>query len=165
MRKVGFAVLAILYILFQFSAFFPAKQTVAPAAVAPAPVVPAPVVDTAKLEQERKEAEQREFAERKKTRVLEMQDTETFLKKIIEHELEAVFPSASVQKKHLTVRVANEWHYQPYQIRLQAAQNVYEIWFKVANTPDDTRVKMTIADTNGNTVGGKDSLYGVWVDK
>jgi len=76
-----------------------------------------------------------------------------------------VFVSASIDRKHLTVAVYNQWHSSPYQIRLQAAQLLYKIWFPIADFSDTDAVRITITDLNGNRVGGQDALWGVWVDK
>lgn len=58
--------------------------------------------------------------------------------------------------------VRNIWHYQPKQIRLQAAQTLWEAW--AANfcpereTPDSCRI--TLKDLTGNTVGGSSAWAG-----
>lgn len=68
---------------------------------------------------------------------------------------------------NLTIYVDNVWHVMPYQLRLQAAQNLWSVWanIKAPNNLDAARIK--IADLNGNKVGGSSWLAGsvVKVDK
>jgi hypothetical protein len=63
------------------------------------------------------------------------------------------------------VTVANQWHREPYQIRLQAAQNIWQAWAQIRapKNPDLARIK--IVDLNGNEVGGSRVLAGslIWV--
>ena len=61
----------------------------------------------------------------------------------------------------IKIIVANSWHSQPYQIRLQAAQNLQKLWGNTYGDADRSRVKLV--DINGNSVGGNKVLGGVWV--
>ena len=60
----------------------------------------------------------------------------------------------------LTVIVANAWHYQPYQVRLQAAQNLWELWARITSPNDPDKARLEITDFNGNSVGGSRWLAG-----
>jgi hypothetical protein len=62
------------------------------------------------------------------------------------------------------VKVANGWHYQPYQIRKQVAQGLWKIWAAAysPNNPDSARIK--ILDLSGNRVGGSSAFGGSLVD-
>jgi len=67
----------------------------------------------------------------------------------------------------LTIIVANGWHDQPYQIRLQAAQNFWELWARIRSPDDPDKARLEITDFNGNSVGGSRWLAGslIWVKK
>jgi hypothetical protein len=65
-----------------------------------------------------------------------------------------------------TITVQNLWHLRHYQLRLQDAQALWEIWALVASpdAPDCARIK--IVDLRDNEVGGSRLLGGslIWVD-
>jgi len=67
----------------------------------------------------------------------------------------------------LKITVAQTWHYQPFQVRLQLAQTLWRIWAKIhaPSTPDQAYI--SLVDANGNSVGGSSSMAGslVHVDK
>lgn len=67
----------------------------------------------------------------------------------------------------LTIVVANAWHYQPYQLRLQAAQNLWETWARIRSPNDPDKARLDLTDQNGNRVGGSRWLAGslIWVKK
>jgi hypothetical protein len=75
--------------------------------------------------------------------------------------------SVSETGDKLIVVVANPWHYQPYQIRLQMAQSLWELWARIHSpqNPDIARLKLT--DLQDNEVGGSRLLGGslIWVTK
>lgn len=67
----------------------------------------------------------------------------------------------------LTIIVPDGWHYEPYQIRLQAAQNFWELWARIRSPNDPDKARLEITDFNGNSVGGSRWLAGslIWVRK
>lgn len=65
-------------------------------------------------------------------------------------------------KNSIRIIVSNSWHLAPYQVRLQAAQNLQNLW--AAAIPDDAVAMISIVDYNGNEVGGR-GVFGVWVQK
>ena len=66
-----------------------------------------------------------------------------------------------------TIKVANSWHFIPYQIRLQAAQNLWKVWASIASPTDRDKASIILTDLNGNKVGGSRLLAGslIWVKK
>ena len=68
---------------------------------------------------------------------------------------------ASSDECSIVVRVRNTWHYQHKQIRLQAAQNLWNLWsqsYYLESNKDKCR--MELVDSNGNNVGGSSWLGG-----
>jgi hypothetical protein len=67
----------------------------------------------------------------------------------------------------IDVYVGNEWHFLPYQIRLQMAQNIWATWVLASNPETPDRARVDIKDLNGNSVGGSKLLGGSlsWVSK
>jgi len=65
----------------------------------------------------------------------------------------------------LTIVVANAWHYEPHQIRLQAAQNLWDIWARIRSPKNPDKARLELTDLNGNSVGGSRVLAGslIWV--
>lgn len=65
-----------------------------------------------------------------------------------------------------TVAVQNAWHFLPYQIRLQTAQNLWKQWARIASPTDVDKARLKLVDLNGNEVGGSRALGGslLWVD-
>lgn len=65
------------------------------------------------------------------------------------------------------ITITNSWHYEPYQVRLQVAQKLWEAWARLhsPNEPDKARIK--IVDLNGNEVGGSRVWAGslIWVQE
>lgn len=66
--------------------------------------------------------------------------------------------------ENLIVMVQNLWHLQPYQMRLQAAQNLWQIWAMLRSPSNLDRARIKITDLNGNGVGGSGWLAGSLVD-
>jgi hypothetical protein len=68
---------------------------------------------------------------------------------------------------HNTAKIAvtNAWHISPYQLRLQAAQNFWEMWASIASPKDVDKARISIVDFNDNEVGGSRILAGslIWV--
>lgn len=60
----------------------------------------------------------------------------------------------------LKIVVPNSWFYEPKQIRLQAAQNLWQSWatFYEPDSVDDARI--LLVDGNGNQIGGSRGLEG-----
>ncbi|HWH75780.1 MAG TPA: hypothetical protein VNT76_00360 [Candidatus Binatus sp.] len=73
----------------------------------------------------------------------------------------ATVDSVSISGPTATFRVSNSWHARHYQVRYQAAQNLYAIWQSAFG---NEAVAMEITDRNGNEVGGF-GFTGVWVQK
>lgn len=69
--------------------------------------------------------------------------------------------------RRLNINVVNGWHYQPYQMRLQAAQNLQRLWAQVHSINDPDNARISILDLNGNEVGGSRFWGGtlVWVQE
>lgn len=67
----------------------------------------------------------------------------------------------SLEECSIVVKVRNTWHYQPKQLRLQAAQNLWDIWSKSYYLEDKKdKCRMDLTDLNGNNVGGSSWLGG-----
>ncbi len=67
--------------------------------------------------------------------------------------------------KLCTITVANAWHLNHYQLRLQAAQNLWELWASIASPSAVDKARLKLVDLNGNEVGGSRALAGslIWV--
>lgn len=67
----------------------------------------------------------------------------------------------------IIITVANTWHLMPYQLRLQAAQNLWQTWAKIASPQDLDRARLKLVDLNGNEVGGSRFIAGsaIWVQE
>ena len=79
----------------------------------------------------------------------------------------SIIDRCSAEDDTLTIVVANAWHFQPYQIRLQAAQNLWNLWAKLRSPNDPDKARIELTDYNGNSVGGSRWLAGslIWVKK
>lgn len=66
----------------------------------------------------------------------------------------------------VTIFVSDTWHIEHYQRRLQNAQRLFQVWETIRSSGEQSgnACIMTIADLNGNEVGGT-GLLGVWVQK
>lgn len=67
----------------------------------------------------------------------------------------------------VTITVSNYWHNQNYQLRLQAAQNLWKTWAALYSPTEPDSARIELVDFNGNKVGGS-SMWGgsmVEVDK
>jgi hypothetical protein len=69
--------------------------------------------------------------------------------------------------KTIVVYVDNRWHFLPYQIRFQMAQNIWATWVQATNAEIPDHARIDIKDLNGNSVGGSRFLGGSlsWVNK
>lgn len=79
----------------------------------------------------------------------------------------SIIDRCSANDNELTIVVTNAWHFQPYQIRLQAAQNLWNLWAKLRSPNDPDKARIELTDYNGNSVGGSRWLAGslIWVKK
>jgi tetratricopeptide (TPR) repeat protein len=79
----------------------------------------------------------------------------------------SIIDRVSAKDDELTIVVANSWHFQPYQIRLQAAQNLWSLWATIRSPNDPDKARIELTDYNGNSVGGSRWLAGslIWVKK
>lgn len=78
-----------------------------------------------------------------------------------------IFESVKISDNTATITVSNDWHFSHYQVRLQAAQNLWECWAKINSPAEVDTSRIQIVDGNGNRVGGSRMLGGslIWVDK
>lgn len=90
-----------------------------------------------------------------------------FKTRLVKMEAESFISNLSVRKHTCTLQVHNDWHYQPYQIRLQVTQNLWKIWASChyPTNPDQARIK--IVDHNGNEVAGSRIFGGslIWAQE
>lgn len=70
-------------------------------------------------------------------------------------------------KKTVDIYVGDHWHYLPYQIRYQMAQNIWKKWAIALGLSDIDIARIKIKDLNGNIVGGSSVFAGsiVWVSR
>jgi hypothetical protein len=79
----------------------------------------------------------------------------------------SIIESFSVQGDTVTMTVSNVWHLTAYQIRLQAAQNLWKLWASIASPAEPDKARIKLVDFNGNEVGGSRVLAGslIWVQE
>ena len=65
----------------------------------------------------------------------------------------------------LYVTMAQGFHLQPYQLRLQTAQALWRVWADQHAKGDLDGVTMRFVDQMGNIVGGTSIWSGAWVQK
>ncbi|HZE70013.1 MAG TPA: hypothetical protein VE135_10875 [Pyrinomonadaceae bacterium] len=67
----------------------------------------------------------------------------------------------------LKITVSNGWHYEPYQMRFQAAQKLWETWAEQHSPHDPDKSRISLVDLNGNEVGGSRAWAGslIWVQE
>lgn len=65
------------------------------------------------------------------------------------------------------IKVSNEFHYQPYQVRLQAAQALWKGWASIYSPEDGDKARIQLVDLMGNEVGGSRVWAGslIWVQE
>lgn len=65
------------------------------------------------------------------------------------------------------ITVSNSWHFFPYQVRLEAAQNLWKIWASICSPSDPDKARIELVSINGNKVGGSRWLAGslIYVQK
>lgn len=68
---------------------------------------------------------------------------------------------------HLNITVADRWHYEPYQIRLQMGQALWKLWAGIHSPNEPDKARISIRDQMGNEVGGSRLLGGslIWVQE
>ena len=78
-----------------------------------------------------------------------------------------LFTNVSSKGDELIVTVSNFWHFQPYQIRLQATQDLWAGWANLHSPKDVDKSRISIVDRNGNEVGGSRVWAGslIWVQE
>jgi flagellar biosynthesis GTPase FlhF len=125
----------------------------------------------AKLEKEKQLA-----AEQNHIQEQERQQSQTKLKADLDSFMSAlkvagidntIINNCSAKGDKLTIVVANAWHLQSYQLRLQAAQNLWSMWAKIRSPNDLDNARIELTDYNGNSVGGSRWLAGslIWVQE
>ena len=68
---------------------------------------------------------------------------------------------ADINECSIIIKVRNTWHYQLKQLRLQAAQNLWELWSQSYYLESERdKCRMELVDLNGNGVGGSSWLGG-----
>jgi len=65
----------------------------------------------------------------------------------------------------IVVEVINAWHFQPKQIRLQKAQEIWALWASIHTPTNPDNAGMEIVDHNGNRVGYRSVFQGVKVNE
>lgn len=78
-----------------------------------------------------------------------------------------VIESVSIKGDTLTIVVSNLWHSLNYQVRYQAAQKLWEHWWKINRAKNADFSRIEIEDYSGNSVGGSRVWAGslIWVQK
>jgi hypothetical protein len=64
----------------------------------------------------------------------------------------------------LRVVVGTQWHYEPYQVRKQMAQAIWQVWARLAAPEAPDQARLQLRDLMGNDVGGSSWLAGSLVD-
>jgi hypothetical protein len=67
---------------------------------------------------------------------------------------------------YLKITVGNDWHYEPYQMRLQMAQAIWKAWAVIHSPNDLDKSRLQLVDGMDNEVGGSRVFGGsmIWVD-
>jgi hypothetical protein len=72
--------------------------------------------------------------------------------------------SPSSLASQVKVTVASSWHYQPYQVRLDAAKSLWQRWALIACPSNLDYAYLKIVSTSGDRVGGSGWLGGSMID-
>lgn len=69
------------------------------------------------------------------------------------------------QNDTINVTVANSFHYEPYQMRLQLAQTFWQGWSRIHSPTEPDKARIKVLDMSGNEVGGSRVWGGsvIWV--
>jgi len=140
-------------------------STTQPQATAPKPKTAEQIAEGKRIaaEQKRIHEEERQRKEAKLKR-----DLDSFVTTLKTAGIDnSIIDRCSANDNELTIVVTNAWHFQPYQIRLQAAQNLWNLWAKLRSPNDPDKARIELTDYNGNSVGGSRWLAGslIWVKK
>lgn len=75
--------------------------------------------------------------------------------------------SEGLSPDQIKITVANSWHYEPYQMRLQLAQKLWETWARLHSPSEPDKARIKIVDLNDNEVGGSRVWAGslIWVQE
>lgn len=123
------------------------------------------------------EKQQREVEEAEKKGTIHPSQIEVLETRVVERRNAKGEPMDMIEGKFIrqvgrkgetiVVYVGNEWHFLPYQIRLQMAQNIWATWVLASNAEAPDHARVDIKDLNGNGVGGSKLLGGSlsWVSK
>ena len=67
----------------------------------------------------------------------------------------------------LRLEVQRSWHSQPYDVRLKAAQVLWQAWAEIHSPDDHDLARVQLVDSAGNEVGGSRDSAGsrIWVHK
>lgn len=118
-----------------------------------------------KAAQEKRKVEQAAASEAEKKRF--DRNFDEFMKRIRDANAKAertIIQRVVVKNDNATLTVENAWHLMPYQLRLQAAQNLWKAWASIASPTDPAKARISIVDINGNEVGGS-GVLGIWVQE
>ncbi|MGG6295257.1 hypothetical protein ACQ4M4_12780 [Leptolyngbya sp. AN02str] len=144
--------------------FLPETEPVAETA----PAVEEPAVEVAEVEAS-SAAEPEPIAEVSNSGELQ-EDVETYtnLVRTVDPESTAVVSIAADPniEGQIIIEVSQAWHYDPKQVRLQAAQALWESWAKIHNPNEPDKARIQLVDGRGNSVGGSRFLAGslIYVD-
>lgn len=117
-------------------------------------------------EEERVVKAEKKAAMRKSIGEKEDKDLDSFVAAMDEYG-QGIVTSVEVEEKTATITVVDKWHHTNYQVRLQAAQDLWTIWRAITSPykPDEARIELV--DRNGNSVGGSRVWGGslIWVQE
>jgi len=120
----------------------------------------------AKAAREEREAEL--AAEREAAQERRKQNLDRFMERLSSAGIDnSIIHFVSVKGNTATITVANAWHLTAYQIRLQAAQNLWKLWASIASPTEPDKARIKLVDFNDNDVGGSRILAGslIWVQE
>lgn len=114
-----------------------------------------------------KRKEEERLVNERATRKRQKEILDEFVDRLSAANVNSIIQSVSVSDETATITVTNAWHYSVYQVRLQAAQNLWKIWASIASPSKPDRARIKIVDFNGNEVGGSRILGGslIWVQE
>lgn len=109
------------------------------------------------------EAEQERMAEERSEK--ELKAFATIL--TVADPTKALFTRVRRRGHKMIVTVSNAWHYQPYQIRLQTAQNLWQGWANIHSPKNPDEARLSVVDMNDNEVAGSRVWAGslIWVQE
>lgn len=75
-------------------------------------------------------------------------------------------PQGILPQEYIIVKVKNNWHFLPKQVRLQHAQNLWAIWAKICSPSEPDNARLKLVDLNSNEIGGSRGWAGslLWVN-